>query len=540
MTDVDVDARRLLALRPQGVPIEIPYDDLIVAAGVQQSYFGHDEFAAVRARHEDAGGRTDHPASGVRGVRDGADGRPTQAERQRWLTFALVGAGPTGVELAGQIHELATLTLRNQFRHLDPGDARVLLFDGGTMPLAPFGPKLSARAAKALTGMGVELHMGSIVTAVDAHGIEAKGPDGDDDQRSRPAPSCGRQGWPHRRWRVGSPGPPEPSRTGPGRIKVQPDLTLPGHPEISVVGRHDEPGQAAGRRRGGHADRLLRGAPDPAPGRRTAGRLRSRSGTATSARPPTSPVAALSSRSKPVPRQRLRRLARAGSASISSSSPASATGSAPSSPGPSRSAGSRGGSGRSRCMQIVPGHDVYEPPPGCRHRPRAGPVLIVAGLLARRVAARRGRAAAAAAGTGADGLHADGARHPRPVRSGPAVHHPRDELPRAPPRRRGRHAAGPALVHGDGRPVRGRGGHGHRPQPGVRTALAGTDGQVGRRVRHRVRDRGLGLLPRGHPDRDLHLRLEADEPARPLPRRAAAPARRPWSARSRSCPSTRG
>ena len=106
------------------------------------------------------------------------------AERRRWLTFALVGAGPTGVELAGQIHELATLTLRDQFRHIDPAEARVLLFDGGTMPLAPFGPKLSARAAKALTGMGVELHMGSIVTSVDAHGLDAEG--------------CGRHGRPAR------------------------------------------------------------------------------------------------------------------------------------------------------------------------------------------------------------------------------------------------------------------------------------------------------------------------------------------------------
>ena len=68
------------------------------------------------------------------------------AERRRWLTFALVGAGPTGVELAGQIRELATLTLRDQFRQIDPSEARVLLFDGGTMPLAPFGPKLSAQA----------------------------------------------------------------------------------------------------------------------------------------------------------------------------------------------------------------------------------------------------------------------------------------------------------------------------------------------------------------------------------------------------------
>ena len=234
VVDVDVDARRLLALRPQGVPLEIPYDDLIVAAGVQQSYFGHDEFQQFAP-----GMKTLADALTIRrrvfGAFEMAQTATEDAERRRWLTFALVGAGPTGVELAGQIHELATLTLRNQFRHIDPGDTRVLLFDGGTMPLAPFGPKLSARAAKALTGMGVELHMGSIVTAVDAQGIEAKGPDGTVTRVEAGTVL----------WTAGVAAPPLARKlaqaTGAeqdraGRIKVQPDLTLPGHPEISVAG----------------------------------------------------------------------------------------------------------------------------------------------------------------------------------------------------------------------------------------------------------------------------------------------------------------
>src|SRR5712691_608453 len=86
------------------------------------------------------------------------------AERAKWLTFALVGAGPTGVELAGQIRELATKTLREEFRHVDPEDARVLIFDGGTAPLASFGEKLSRRTGDTLRGLGVETHMGSTVT----------------------------------------------------------------------------------------------------------------------------------------------------------------------------------------------------------------------------------------------------------------------------------------------------------------------------------------------------------------------------------------
>ena len=106
-------------------------------------------------------------------------------EQRRWLTFAVVGAGPTGVELAGQIRELATRTLRAEFRRIHPEDARVLLFDGGKAPLASFGPALSAKAAASLRGLGVQLHLGSIVTDVDGQGLGSDfnavtilGPDG--------------------------------------------------------------------------------------------------------------------------------------------------------------------------------------------------------------------------------------------------------------------------------------------------------------------------------------------------------------------------
>jgi NADH dehydrogenase len=232
--DFDVDARRVIAVRPTGIPMEIPYDDLIVATGVQQSYFGHDEFQKFAP-----GMKTLADALTIRrrvfGAFEMAQTATDPAERRRWLTFALVGAGPTGVELAGQIHEVATLTLRDQFRHLDPNETRVLLFDGGAMPLAPFGPKLSARAAKALTGMGVELHMGTVVTSIDHHGLDAKGADG----------AVVRHEAGTVLWTAGVAAPPLADQlakqTGAeqdraGRIVVQPDLTLPGHPEISVVG----------------------------------------------------------------------------------------------------------------------------------------------------------------------------------------------------------------------------------------------------------------------------------------------------------------
>jgi NADH dehydrogenase len=234
VTDVDVVRRRVLGRRPTGHPIEIPYDDLVVGAGVQQSYFGHDEFARVAP-----GMKTLGDALRVRrrifGAFEMAATATDPLERRRWLTFVLVGAGPTGVELAGQIHEVATLTLRDEFRHLDPQETRVLLLDGGHEPLASFGPKLSGRAAKALTRMGVELHMGSIVTTVDERGVAVRGEDGTSTRYDAGTVL----------WTAGVAAPPLAERLAErcgatqdraGRLQVEPDLTLPGHPEISVVG----------------------------------------------------------------------------------------------------------------------------------------------------------------------------------------------------------------------------------------------------------------------------------------------------------------
>jgi NADH:ubiquinone reductase (H+-translocating) len=234
VTEIDVEAREVLATRPFGGTIRLPYDDLIVAAGVQQSYFGHDEFAPHAP-----GMKTLADALVIRrrvyGAFEMAQTATDPAERRRWLTFALVGAGPTGVELAGQIRELATLTLRNEFRRVDPEEARVLLFDAGTEPLAPFGPKLAAKAATSLRKMGVELHMGSMVTDVDQDGLVVRDKDGVSTRYEAG----------NVLWTAGVTAPPlaallakatgaEQDRAG--RIAVQPDLTIPGHPEISVVG----------------------------------------------------------------------------------------------------------------------------------------------------------------------------------------------------------------------------------------------------------------------------------------------------------------
>ena len=205
-----------------------------MAAGVRQSYFGHDEYAQWAP-----GMKTISDALTIRrrvfGAFEMAETATDPAERLRWLTFALVGGGPTGVELAGQIRELATKTLKAEFRHVKPEDARVLLFDGGGEPLAAFGPQLSAKAARTLQGLGVELHMHTLVTHVDGGGLLVRDKAG----------TVTRYDAGTVLWTAGVEAPPVAGvlaqatgagRDRAGRIIVDDNLTIPGHPEISVLG----------------------------------------------------------------------------------------------------------------------------------------------------------------------------------------------------------------------------------------------------------------------------------------------------------------
>ncbi len=234
VVDVDAADRHVVAELPGGDRLELPYDALVVAAGVRQSYFGHDEFARWAP-----GMKTIDDALAIRrkifGAFERAETTDDPDERRRRLTFAVVGAGPTGVELAGQIRELAVRTLHAEFRTIRPEDARVLLFDGGSTALASFGPALSRSAEKTLRELGVELHLGSIVTDVDAHGLRVR--DATGTTVDHPAATV--------LWAAGVEAPPVAAAlataTGAsvdraGRIRVGPDLTVPGHPEISVVG----------------------------------------------------------------------------------------------------------------------------------------------------------------------------------------------------------------------------------------------------------------------------------------------------------------
>ncbi len=215
-------------------PREIPYETLIVAAGVNQSYFEQDDYALFAP-----GMKTIDDALELRrrifGAFEMAEMAPDATDRQRWLTVAIVGAGPTGVELAGQVRELAVRSLRREFRSFDAASVRVVLLDGGKEPLATFGDELSAKAARELERLGVELRMGARVVGVDATGVDL----------TDAAGATSRLDTYTTVWAAGveaSPLAAEPAKaTGAdldraGRIAVLPDLTLPGHPEVFVVG----------------------------------------------------------------------------------------------------------------------------------------------------------------------------------------------------------------------------------------------------------------------------------------------------------------
>jgi NADH:quinone reductase (non-electrogenic) len=233
VVDVDVDARTVTST-VLGRTTVFPYDELIVAAGAGQSYFGNDRFAEFAP-----GMKSIDDALELRGRIFGAfelaELATDQDEIDRLMTFVVVGAGPTGVEMAGQIAELAHRTLRRDFRSIDPERARIILLDGAPQVLPPFGPKLGEKARRHLNEIGVEVQLGALVTDMDADGLTVK--DSDGQQRRIAAATkvwaAGVQASPLGRL-LGDATGAEVDRAG--RISVQPDLTLPGHPEIHVVG----------------------------------------------------------------------------------------------------------------------------------------------------------------------------------------------------------------------------------------------------------------------------------------------------------------
>ena len=234
VTDIDLSARTVTS-HVLGRESVVPYDSLVVAAGAAQSYFGNDHFAEYAP-----GMKNIDDALELRGRIFGAFemaelGANRGEDVDSLLTFVVVGAGPTGVEMAGQIAELAHRTLGRDFRAINTRSARVILLDAAGQVLPPFGAELGAKAQKELEKLGVEVVLGAMVTDVDEGAITVRHKDGEVERIATAT----------KIWAAGvqasSLGRTLSEQTGApldraGRIAVNPDLTLPGYPEVFVVG----------------------------------------------------------------------------------------------------------------------------------------------------------------------------------------------------------------------------------------------------------------------------------------------------------------
>jgi len=230
-------AGREVLLEPavgEPAPLSIGYDTLIVAGGSRYSYFGHDEWQEVAPEVKSLESAL-AVRSRILGAFEAAEIELDAERRRALLTFAVVGAGPTGVEMAGQIAELSRDTLRRDFRSIDPGEGRVLLVEMADRVLTTFPPSLSRKAGRALEHLGATLLLGRTVVDIDAGGFAIEAPDG---SRERiPARTV--------IWAAGVTASGLAARlteeTGTeldraGRVTVEPDLTLPGHPEVFALG----------------------------------------------------------------------------------------------------------------------------------------------------------------------------------------------------------------------------------------------------------------------------------------------------------------
>ena len=212
----------------------LPYDHLIVATGSTHSYFGHDEWAPFAPGLKTLADAFDIRAR-VIGAFENAELASDDDGRAAWMSFVVIGGGPTGVEMAGTMSEIARHTLTAEFRRIDPSRARIVLLEGSDRILGSFEPQLSGRAREQLERLGVEVRTDSKVTAVDAVGVTFDGPDGRSQLLSARTVI----------WAAGVAGTAlgaELARaTGAeldrsGRVVVEADLAVAGHPEIAVVG----------------------------------------------------------------------------------------------------------------------------------------------------------------------------------------------------------------------------------------------------------------------------------------------------------------
>jgi NADH dehydrogenase len=233
VTNIDLDAHTVTS-GAAGLTTVTPYDSLIVAAGADSSYFGHPEFAAYAPGLKSIDDAMELRAR-IFGAFEAAELEPDPELRKEWMTFVVVGAGATGVEMAGQLSEASHRTLKGNFRSIDPADAHIILLDAAGSVLGAFGHRLSARAAQQLEKLGIEVWLNGKVVKVDERGLDIVDDQGHDARIATRTIV----------WAAGVQASPLGKMLGDqsgatvdrgGRVEVQPDLTLPGHPEVYVIG----------------------------------------------------------------------------------------------------------------------------------------------------------------------------------------------------------------------------------------------------------------------------------------------------------------
>jgi len=229
VVDIDPDSKRVILA--DGAIVR--YDSLIIAAGSQTSYFGHNEWQEWAP-----GMKSVEEATAIRHkilyAFEVAERLSDPVQRRSWLTFVIVGAGPTGVELSGAIAEIARQTLKNDFRSIHPEEAQIILLDGAPRVLMPFPEDLAGKASRSLAKLGVEVRCGAMVKNVDKDGLTIDSGGRTDSIAAKTVV-----------WAGGISASPlgkiVASRTKAetdkgGRVKVQPNLTIPSYPDIQVIG----------------------------------------------------------------------------------------------------------------------------------------------------------------------------------------------------------------------------------------------------------------------------------------------------------------
>jgi NADH dehydrogenase len=228
-TGLDIERRQVILDDGE----RLDYDSLIVACGAQTSYFGKEEWNDVSCGLKTLADALDM-RNRIYGAFEEAERANDPVEQREWLTFVVIGGGPTGVELAGELAILARHGMKRGFRRIDPREARVILLDAGERVTAAFSERLSGKVTKELSSLGVEVRESARVTAIDRRGVTVSVGGAEERIEARTAIwAAGVQAVPFAATLARATGA---STDRAGRVQIEPDLTIPGHPQISAVG----------------------------------------------------------------------------------------------------------------------------------------------------------------------------------------------------------------------------------------------------------------------------------------------------------------